>query len=81
MYPQSLQTHSRCQYFDSTSAAASFCALDFLLPNTFKEVAVVFSDTTDDDGRATKAFVVEKERQIRAKRRERIDDFMVDGWR
>ena len=75
MYPQSLQTHSPCQYFESTSS--SFCACDFLFPKTFKLVEDG-PDTveTTAEGLTEKAEVVV--RQMIAKMREARKDFMMN---
>jgi hypothetical protein len=46
MYPQSLQTHSPCQYWESFSSLADLAAVDFLFPKTFNEVDVLDDDDT-----------------------------------
>ena len=73
MYPQSLHTHSPSQYIAAFSASAFFCAFDFLVPKTFRLVLVISAGLTDvavggetKVGRATKADVVENDKQSAA---------------
>ena len=76
MYPQSLQTHSPCQYLDSASNSAALFA--FLLPKTFKAVEEEAPETdgTTDTGATEKASV--EERHSRAKMKEVKKDFMFN---
>lgn len=82
-----MQTHSPSQYNAAFSAAASFCAFDFLFPKTFKLVLDVVATEPANadvagavaDGRITKADVVENDKQTKASSREITEekDFMV----
>mmetsp|Transcript_112278 Transcript_112278/g.312054 ORF Transcript_112278/g.312054 Transcript_112278/m.312054 type:complete len:100 (+) Transcript_112278:374-673(+) len=86
MYPQSLQTHSPCQYFSSSSGCCSF---DFRFPKTFKLVVVDDDDdlvmedgarlvvVTTAEGRTENAWVVDPARQMIATIKERRNDFMI----
>ena len=40
MYPQSLHTHSPCQYLAASASSSAFWASVFLFPNTEREVGV-----------------------------------------
>ena len=43
MYPQSLQTHSPCQYCAALASSSAFCAAVFFFPNTMFKLVVELS--------------------------------------
>lgn len=58
MYPQSLQTHSPCQYLAALASSSAFWAADFLLPNTmFRLVELWVGTDTRVDERAAPGVV------------------------
>lgn len=73
MYPQSLHTHSPCQYFESTSV---FCSLVLRFPKTSKLVELVLVTGTETLVRTVKAWEVDN-RETTATRNETRKDFMV----